>query len=239
VSPGPTLEPDTTVIEPGSFLGRLPELRRVAVPTSETSTEGETRPGSNLKTGPRFPNVYEPVGREQHDRPRGKHPDLAAREKRMSRETTRSIIVRRRADELFRMWSDVERLPVMMNNIVSVKRTGSGTSHWVARGPLGIPVEWDVETTLIEANKRIGWNSRNDGVISTTGQVSFNQLQQDQTEITVSMKVVPKGGPLVERLVNLLALPSNMIDEDLRAFKESVERLPAAGTKERDIAGSQ
>jgi uncharacterized membrane protein len=147
----------------------------------------------------------------------------------MQHDTTRSIIVRGRAEDLFGIWMDVERLPKLMKNIVSVTRTGPKTSHWTADGPLGMNVEWDVDTTLVEENKRIGWNTRQNGSITTSGQVTFNQLPDDQTEITVTMKVVPTGGAISRAMLELFANPSKMLDEDLRAFKANVERLTGAG----------
>ena len=142
----------------------------------------------------------------------------------MDREITKSIIVRGQAEDIYRIWSDVENLPRFMKHLVSVRSLGDGLSHWVARGPLGITTEWDVETTTVEPNKRIGWMCRGQGDVLTTGQVTFNQLPEDQTELTVTMKLAPRSGRLVGGLLNLFASPASMLDDDLRAFKQHVER---------------
>jgi uncharacterized membrane protein len=143
----------------------------------------------------------------------------------MHHDITKSVIVQGRASELYRIWDDLENLPRYMENLVAVRKTGERTSRWTARGPMGVEVEWDVETTTREPPKRIGWNSRVEGIITTSGQVTFNQLAEGQTEVTVHMKVVPRGGVVTETLVNLLANPESRLDEDLRAFKRNAERV--------------
>jgi len=103
-------------------------------------------------------------------------------------------------------------------------------SHWVVAGPLGKQVEWDAETTRLEKNKRIAWNSKETSDIKTSGQVTFNDLGKGQTEVTVTLQwVVPaaKGG---ETLMGLVADPAKRLEEDLLSFKHYVEqgvRTPA------------
>ena len=63
-----------------------------------------------------------------------------------------------------------------MKYITSVHKTGDGLSHWVMEGPLGKKIEWDAEATRMEPNKRIAWNSCDQGDITTSGQVTFKEL---------------------------------------------------------------
>jgi uncharacterized membrane protein len=141
----------------------------------------------------------------------------------MSDEITKSIIVRAPSFEVYGRWRDIENLPKAMKNIVSVRKTGERTSRWVARGPLGVEVEWDVEMTTDQPGRRIGWNSRDGEIIHTTGQVTFTDLKDGQTEVTVLMRAAPRGGKIAEKLVSFFANPGDRIDEDLRAFKQAVE----------------
>jgi uncharacterized membrane protein len=109
-----------------------------------------------------------------------------------------------------------------------VTRTGDRTTHWVADGPLGKSVEWDAETTKYEPNKRIAWNSLPDSTVRTSGQVTFNELPDGQTEITVTLHYVAPGGAAGEKLAALLTDPEEMLEEDLRNFKAFAEgRVPA------------
>ena len=81
-----------------------------------------------------------------------------------------TLIVRAPVAQVFEVWSRFDRFPEFMDNLKSVQLTGDRQSHWVARGPLGTSIEWDAETTMFEPNKRIAWNSRDRGDITTSGQ---------------------------------------------------------------------
>jgi uncharacterized membrane protein len=141
----------------------------------------------------------------------------------MPEQATRSITVGASVGEVFEAWSDFESFPRFMKHIKSVERRPDGSTHWVAEGPMGKSVEWDAETTMYEPNTRIGWHSRDESPIKTSGQVTFVELGTGQTQVNVTMQwSVPKkmGG---ETLANLLADPDKRLEEDLYQFKTYVE----------------
>ena len=141
----------------------------------------------------------------------------------MAEQATKSIIVGSSVGEVFEAWSDFENFPQFMKSIKSVEKQPDGSTHWVAEGPLGKSVEWDAETTMFEPNKRIGWHSRDDSKIKTSGQVTFLELGTGQTQVNVTMQwVIPasKGG---ETLAGLFADPEKRLEQDLYNFKSYVE----------------
>ena len=146
----------------------------------------------------------------------------------MADQTTKTIIVGARVDDAYDAWANFENFPRFMKHVKSVTKTGDGMSHWVVDGPFGKEVEWDAETTRLEKNKRIAWNSKETSDIKTSGQVTFNDLGNGQTEITVTLQwVVPpsKGG---EKLMGLFADPAKRLEEDLLSFKHYVEQRVGA-----------
>ena len=147
----------------------------------------------------------------------------------MPDQTTKSMIVGAPAAEVFAAWANFENFPHFMKHIKSVTRTGERTTRWVAEGPLGRNVEWEAETTRYEPGKRIAWHSMADSPVRTSGQVTFNELPNGQTEVTVMIHYVAPGGAAGEKLAHLLKNPEDMLEEDLRNFKAFVEgRVPAA-----------
>src|SRR5690606_40688274 len=46
-------------------------------------------------------------------------------------------------EALYAFWKNVENLPRFMSHLESVTPTGERTSHWVAKAPAGMSVEWD------------------------------------------------------------------------------------------------
>jgi uncharacterized membrane protein len=146
----------------------------------------------------------------------------------MADQTTKTITVGTSVDAAFDAWADFENFPRFMKHVKSVKKTGDRLSHWVVDGPFGKAVEWDAETTRLDRNKRIAWNSKESSEIKTSGQVLFNELGKGQTEVTVTLQwVVPasKGG---ETLMGLFADPAGRLEEDLRSFKQFVEQRVGA-----------
>jgi uncharacterized membrane protein len=150
----------------------------------------------------------------------------------MSNRVTKSIIVKRPVAELFQLWADFENFPHFMSHIAEVRKTGDRTSHWAMEGPLGAKVEWDAETTLFEENKRIAWNSKDRSPVTTSGQVSFNALPNNETEVTVMMHYDPPAGMAGDLVAKFFGNPEKRVEEDLKNFQHYAE-----GRVERTAAG--
>ena len=142
----------------------------------------------------------------------------------MADQTTKTITVGAGIDTVYETWANFENFPRFMKDVKSVTKTGDRMSHWVVKGPFGKDVEWDAETTRLDKNTRIAWNSKETSDIKTSGQVTFNDLGKGQTEVTVTLQwVVPasKGG---EKLASLVTDPAKRLEEDLLSFKHYVEQ---------------
>lgn len=144
----------------------------------------------------------------------------------MAQQITRSMIVKANLDEAFKLWASFENFPHFMKNLKSVKKVSDKTSEWTLTGPLGASIKWNAEMTRMEKNKRISWNTKdNAGTLTTSGQVTFNSLPHDETEITVVMQYQPIAGKAGEVVARLLADPEGILEEDLRNFKAFAEGM--------------
>jgi uncharacterized membrane protein len=140
----------------------------------------------------------------------------------------KSITVNKNVSDVYSLWQDFENFPQFMKNIRSVEKTGDQTSHWVADGPMGKKVEWDAVTTTLEPNKRIAWRST-EGDLDTEGQVMFNAVSPERTEVSVMMSYDAMG----EKIAKLIENPEGQVEEDLQNFKRFAE---GRGTMEsRDL----
>lgn len=141
----------------------------------------------------------------------------------MADQFTKQIIVNASVADAYNAWANFENFPQFMRYIKSVRKTGDRTSHWVMDGPLGKQIEWDAQTTTIEPNERLAWNSRDNGDITTSGQVVFKSLANNQTHITVTLQYVPPAGKLGEIVGKLFSDPEEQLEEDLANFKQYIE----------------
>lgn len=127
--------------------------------------------------------------------------------------------------EVFSYWRRLENLPDFMTHLVSVNQNTSTRSHWVAKGPGGMKVEWDAEIFNEIENKLIAWRSLPGSDIVTAGSVNFDAVRAGRsTQITVNLQYEPpagKAGAVVAALFG--RAPSQTIREDLRTLKQRME----------------
>jgi len=142
----------------------------------------------------------------------------------MAQQVTKSIIVNGSPSDIYNLWSDFENFPNFMQNIKSVTKTGERRSHWVMEGPMGKDLEWDAETTSMDRNKRIAWKSTS-GDIDNQGQVTFREMSNDRTEITVMISYSAPGGKATEAISKMFKDPERRLEEDLENFKEYAESV--------------
>jgi len=136
-----------------------------------------------------------------------------------------SITILRSGKELYAYWRDFSNLPRIMQHLQSVQPKHNGISHWVARGPLGLKVEWDAEIITERENELIGWRSLKDSEVDTAGSVHFTKAPGGRgTEVRVELKYDPPAGKVGIVIAKLLGQsPSQSIHDDLRRFKQIME----------------
>lgn len=147
----------------------------------------------------------------------------------MAQRVHESIEVQAPVGEIFAYWSNFENFPNFMQNVEEVRVTGEGTSHWKVKGPLGKSVEFDAETTEMDPNRGIGWNTA-DGEVMTSGEVRFEEIQPDRTRVEVTMNYAdPPGGRVGEVVAEAISNPEREVREDLENFAKIVERGELGG----------
>ena len=126
--------------------------------------------------------------------------------------------------EVFRFWRRLENLPRFMEHLESVTEGVDGRSHWIARGPGGVRVQWDAEIINESENQVIGWRSLPGSDVVSAGSVNFGSIRGDSTRVTVHLQYEAPAGRAGALAATLLGRsPSQMIREDLRRFKQLLE----------------
>ena len=134
-----------------------------------------------------------------------------------------SVTIHRPLSDLYRFWRNFENLPKFMNHLESVAVREEGISHWVAKGPAGMRVEWDARIINEVHDRVIGWQSLDGSMISTAGSVNFHQ-EPHGTGVTVHLQYNPPGGKLGAAVAKLFGEePNQTIRQDLYRFKQLME----------------
>jgi len=145
----------------------------------------------------------------------------------------KSVEINRSPEELYRFWRNFENLPRFMNHLESVKVTGEGRSHWVARAPAGKTVEWDAEINNEKENELIAWRSLEGADVDNAGSVRFEPSADGRgTTVRVTLKYDPPAGKLGSLIARFFGEePSQQIEEDLQRFKQVMETGEAASVE--------
>jgi uncharacterized membrane protein len=143
----------------------------------------------------------------------------------MAVQITESVIIKGNPDEVFTLWNDIEMLPSIIKDIKEVEKVDELVSHWVVKGPLGKDFEWTAQITRFDEDRRVAWKTL-EGDLKTSGQVTFKDLPQGETEMTVTMQYVPPAGKVGETVSKVVEGPRKKVSEGLHDFKAYVEEMP-------------
>jgi uncharacterized membrane protein len=136
-----------------------------------------------------------------------------------------SVTVSKDPAELYEFWRQFENLPRFMGHLERVTVIDNRKSHWVARGPIGINIEWDAEIINDELGSLIAWRSLGGASVPNAGSVRFVPAPHDRgTEVKVVLDYIPPAGKLGAVFARWLNPgTSAFVHEDLRRFKQIME----------------
>ena len=136
-----------------------------------------------------------------------------------------ALTVGRSPAEVYRFWRDFDNLPRFMSHLEAVRITGERTSHWKAKAPIGMTVEWDAEIIEDRPNELIVWQSLEKADVENSGSVRFAPAPGNRgTEIILEMRFHPPGGVIGAKLAKLFdEVPKTQMLNDLRRFKQVME----------------
>lgn len=136
------------------------------------------------------------------------------------------ITIGRPVAEVWGFWRNLENLPEFMRHLEEVKVIDQKRSHWAARGPGGIRIEWDAEITGEKENEYIAWKSLPFSDIESSGLVEFRVAPGRRgTEIRVRMSYGLPGGAVVSKAVATLigTITFRQVRDELQGLKQMME----------------
>ena len=151
-----------------------------------------------------------------------------------------AITIYRPVSEVYSYWRNLENLPRFMEHLEEVRVNDRFHSHWVARGPLGVLVEWDAEIINDIPPSLLSWKSMGNADVVSAGSVRFKPSGEHATQVHVKLQYDPPAGKLGATVAWLIGEdPQHQIAEDLRRFKQLLETGEISTGSYRATASSQ
>ena len=149
-----------------------------------------------------------------------------------------TVTIDRPIDDVYSYWRNLENLPRFMDHLEEVETIDQSRSHWVARGPLGVKVEWDAQIINDIPPTLLSWKSVGESDVISAGSVRFRAAGNHSTEVRVKLQYDPPAGKLGATVAWLSGEDAQQqIGQDLRKFKELVEAdEPSRPDRYRDTA---
>jgi uncharacterized membrane protein len=136
-------------------------------------------------------------------------------------------------EKIYEFWRKLENLPRFMQNLESVRETGDRTSHWIAKMPGGVRLQWQSDIVDDQPNQFISWRTREGSEVNHCGSVRFETEPGGRgTLVKVEMYYGLPGGRMAQQAAKLFsAAPETVIKEDLRRLKQLIETGETATTR--------
>ncbi len=134
------------------------------------------------------------------------------------------VVVNRPREEVYRIWRNLENLPVFMENLVSVHEVDDKRSLWVAKAPAGTVIKWEAEIINDVENELIAWQTLEGSGVDNAGSVRFEDAGDGATRIHVVLRYDPPADNLGIWAAKALGRdPQREVEDDLDRFKAIME----------------
>ncbi|HET7599473.1 MAG TPA: SRPBCC family protein [Gemmatimonadales bacterium] len=136
----------------------------------------------------------------------------------------KTIDVQAPIEEVWALWSRFEEFPRFMSYLDEVRVLDDRRSHWVAKGPMGAPVEWDAVITRWERPHLMAWKSIEGSSVENAGMVRFAEAPAGGTRIDVRISYNPPAGAAGHGVAALFGADlKQRLDDDLLRLKSLLE----------------
>jgi uncharacterized membrane protein len=143
-----------------------------------------------------------------------------------------SLAINSTPQALYTFWRTVENLPRFMGHLESVTATGEHSSHWIAKAPAGMTVEWDAEIVRDDPDEGLSWQTVPGSEVTHEGTVRFEPSRSGRgTVVRVEMRYRPPAGKVGVQVAKFFGEePHLQIKDDLRRLKQLIETGELATT---------
>lgn len=139
-----------------------------------------------------------------------------------------SITIDAPAEELYRFWRELDRLPDVMPHLERVEPLDATRSRWTAKAFDAVPFTWEAEIIHEVPYKTIGWQTVPGEAVQHAGSVRFTPAFGGRgTEVVVHLQYSAPGGAALRWLAWLAGEdPAERLRGGLRRLKRRLEAGP-------------
>jgi uncharacterized membrane protein len=135
-----------------------------------------------------------------------------------------SIVINRKASDIYRFWRKLENLPLFIGHLRSVEGLQDGHSRWTLETPVG-HISWESEIIQDKKDEFIQWRSVPTSHVTNSGFLSLVEKEGGKaTEATVELNYRPPGGHdsfLEDEILEVIT--AEQMKADLRRLKHMME----------------
>lgn len=134
----------------------------------------------------------------------------------------RSVVIESRSPaEVYKFWRTLANLPIVLHGVDEVIELPDGHSHWRARGPFGVAVEWEAAIINDVEGELIAWRTLAGSKLHHAGSLRFSPaIGGSGTLVTWTMEYAAPAGLLGAFVARLLgADPERAVERALHRLK--------------------
>ena len=145
-----------------------------------------------------------------------------------------SIAIDAPAEQIYRFWRQLDRLPEVMPHLASVEQLDTKRSRWTAKAFDTVPITWEAEIINELPFELIAWQTLSGQAIQTAGSVTFKSVHDGTaTDVHVHLQYAAPGATAVSWLAWLAGQdPAASMRQGLQALKARLEGRPSSSTSE-------
>ena len=136
-----------------------------------------------------------------------------------------NILVNASPQEAYRLWRDLEHATRYMTHIELVSPVGDRRYEWIARGPMGLKVQWTAEITDEREGEYIVWRSLPGSDLNVSGRVQFTAAPANRGTIISAQIHYTLANRSLARAANAFVgrQAKFFVRQDMRRFKALLE----------------
>lgn len=145
-----------------------------------------------------------------------------------------SITINAPAEDIYRFWRQLDRLPEVMPQLERVEQLDAKRSRWTAKAFDRVPVTWEAEIINEVPFETIGWKTLPGETVQHAGSVNFKPAYGARgTDVRVHLQYSAPGGKATGWLAWLAGEdPGKLTRDGLRALKRRLEGGPATSASD-------